>query len=186
MPVNRVSQLQFPVELEKAYLVNGDAIPHRRVVVRQDTRRVLGLVSDHYKIVPHAQVISVFDQMDNIKQGVVSLCKEGAVMIAYYHFKDNDAITHEVKVGDVVRFFIRVFNSYNQQYGIGFELIGIRLSCSNGLLVPNAMSRLSFRHFDTFDVRRFAGLIDAQLHHATSVVQIWKEWAILKPSEDCI
>ena len=86
--------------------------------------------------------------------------KTGAVLVAQYELKEGRNILYaDVKVGDTVSFGLRVFNSMNYESGVGFELNALRLVCKNGMTIPRAVAKLSFRHFQGLDVSRFTELI---------------------------
>ena len=177
----------FPTELRPIMICNGERIPDRMAVVRTDTNMALGIVGKDYKIVPHSAVIETFDRVDILSRKKVDVCKGGAVLMAQYELKEGkNILCADVKVGDTVSFGIRVFNSMNSLFGVGFELNALRLQCKNGLVVPRAIAKLSFRHFQGLDVSRFTELIQEKTREIEPTVEIWKRWMEIKPSPERI
>lgn len=180
------TNVDFKVELQDLTLPNGEIVKDKKAVVRLDNSKVLGIVSPQYEIVPHVKVLETFDSLDFLKRTKVDVCKEGALLFAEYRLQNGIKHEFEVQKGDVVDFGIRAFNSYNQQTGIGFELIAYRLVCTNGLVVPKGLSRLSFRHFNNDRINDFGGVVRQQFGNVEETVQIWKKWLDTKPSKERI
>jgi len=177
---------KFDVELKSLQVCGGKRVPDRKAVVRKDNGAVLGIVGNNYKIVPHEQVINTFDNLSYLKPRGVNVCREGAILFAQYDFDTKTVDKAEVEVGDVVSFGLRAFNSYNSQFGVGFELNAHRLKCKNGLVVPKTIARLSIRHFQGVTTQKFSELIMAKLPQVDSTIDTWRNWISIKPSEERI
>ena len=173
----------FPTELKSIMLVGGKKIPDRKAVVRTDTGAVLGLVGNDYKIVPHKRVVETFENLDSLKRVRMDVCQNGAVLIARYDIGNTEKA---VAVNDVVKFQLRVFNSMNSQFGVGFEVVALRLKCLNGLIVPKTVSRLSFRHFDNARVNELPALINSRMGSLEPTVSTWRNWMKINPTEERI
>lgn len=175
----------FSTELRPMVTCNGEKIPDRMAVVRTDTNKVLGVVGKDYKVVSHSKVIETFDRVDILSRKKVDVCKDGAVLVAQYELKEGRSVLYaDVKVGDTVSFGLRVFNSMNYESGVGFELNALRLVCKNGMTVPRAIAKLSFRHFQGLDVARFTELIQEKTREIEPTVETWKRWLEIKPSPE--
>jgi hypothetical protein len=74
----------------------------------------------------------------------------------------------------------------NSVFGVGFEVVALRLKCTNGLIVPKTVSRLSFRHFENNHINELPELIRARMGSLEPTVSIWKDWLKIHPSEDRI
>lgn len=168
----------FPVSKQQIFLSDGTEIKNRVAIVRDDTKETLGIASPGYKIIEHSKVVDMFSSVETLKPPVISVCNRGAILVSKYDFRDGVKLsTAVIKKGDVVNFGLRVFNSYNQQTGVGFEVYGMRLVCLNGLTIPASLAHLSYRHFEKTEVKKLGETIMARLESARDVIQLWKEWA---------
>jgi len=177
----------FPVESRALMTEGGIKLKGKRVIVRTDTKnpKPLAVVSDQYKIVPHKEVIRVFENIKGIKQNRINVCRDGAIMFGEYDIIGQKKLSNvDVKVGDTVNFKVRVFNSYDTSTGVGFEIMAVRLVCTNGLLVPSKMARFAFKHFGNADIGKIQEAIVGRLRSASQVAETWKEWLKVKPSDN--
>ena len=177
----------FGVGLRELKLDDGLDVKKYKAVVREDNGKVLGIVGNNYKIVPHTQVLDAFNAVTMLEPKRVEVCKDGGVMFARYDIKVAGQLKMaEVKVGDAVSFGLRVFNSYDKSFGVGFELVANRLVCSNGLVMPKTMARLSLRHFDNVNIDRFSSLIHGRMEKIEPTVEKWREWMRIHPRKSVI
>ncbi len=177
----------FDIELRDVHLNTGEKIEGRKAVYRPDIDKTLGIVSKNYQIVPHKDVIETFDKCPTLYRRKATTCKEGAVLFADYDIGTNGDIKKEdVNVGDTISFGLRVFNSYNLYSGVGYEIVGNRLVCKNGMVLPKTLSRLSWRHFENVDVDKFRELITFNMGNIDKTVEIWKTWSKTKAKENRI
>jgi hypothetical protein len=174
----KMVKVLFPVEERKLIVQGGAVIPHKKAIVRSDTNQVLGIVSDRYKLVKHEEVIGcVNDALKEIgmKETERSLCHNGANLFIKY--RGNGEYSKEVKVGDIVRFGLEIFNSYNSSMPVGVVLIAERLKCVNGMIVPETLSSFSVKHYgklDLSDVRRKSLVI---LERIPIYLERWQSWS---------
>ncbi len=162
---------------------NDKQISGRRAVVREDTNEVFNIVSDQYKVIHHREVIDLFDNIDCLERNNTKFCYNGAVMFTEYNFKDIEK-SIAVDVGDIVDFNVRVFNSYNLMTGIGYEIRGNRLICSNGMAIPKRISAQTFKHFQSIDLTRLKNDIMIKFNKSINIVETWKEWMNIKPTTE--
>ena len=112
--------VDFQTELRAIQVCGGRKIPDRKAVVRQDTNEVLGIVGNNYRIVPHQDVIGIFEKVPDLTLKRVDSCQRGAIMFAHFDIRDGDTpLRADVAVGDTVNFGLRVFNSFNSIFGVG-------------------------------------------------------------------
>jgi len=90
----------------------------------------------------------------------------------------------EVRKGDTVSYQVRAFNSYNMEFGVGFEIRALRLVCTNGLTVPRGVARLSFKHVEGLNMNTLTEIIFQKMEGAKEVTQIWREWTEKAAKED--
>ena len=178
---------EFDVELRNIQVCAGKKIPDRKAVVRKDNGLVLGIVGNDYKPVLHSRVIDTFESVPFLKRNRIDVCQEGRIMFAQYDIKTNGDIKKaEVQKGDIVSFGLRGFNSFDTSYGVGFELNANRLVCTNGLVIPKTVARLSFRHFQNVDIPGLARTIQARMEQLNPTVETWKRWLTIHPSKERI
>lgn len=171
----------FPVAEKKVIVEGGKIIPDKKAIVRTDTNEVLGIVSNQYRLVRHEEVLNsvnrVFDDL-SLKESKKYFCARGAIMFS--RFFGNGKYSKEVKVGDIVRFGIEVFNSYNGRLPVGLILIGERLKCSNGMIVPETITSFVIKHYNSLsldDVRNKASEI---LNKLNTIVSYYRKWSEIK------
>jgi len=178
---------EFETELKPIQICGGKRIPKRKAVVRSDTGAVLGIVGENYEGVPHSRVIDTFNGLEFLKRRNVDVCRDGAILFAQYDFTNGlDIKEAQIQVGDIVNFGLRAFNSFNSQFGVGFELNALQLRCKNGLVIPRTIARLSFRHFQNVDVTKFAELITSRTGEIHNAVETWKNWLKIRPDDEKI
>jgi len=181
------TNINFETEMRPIQVCGGRKIPDRKAIVRQDTGDVLGIVGKDYVPVPHEAVVDAFKRTDILEYQSAQSVRNGQIMFTKFKLRDNGGVKKaDVNVGDVVDFGIRGFNSYNEMFGVGFEIVGEQLICRNGVCVPKTIARLSFKHFRTFDIDRLRSEILNRSNQIMPTVERWRNWTKVKPSEDRI
>ena len=140
----------FPVELKPIFAlreghISGISIEGRRAVVRMDTNKVIGIVSDKYQLLRHGEVIESFNKafegMDFVSNFVIK--NNGSRMFARYSFPNNRI---EVREGDFISMQLIVKNSYDGNSSLQIMLGAFRLVCSNGMVLGNRVMNFRQRH----------------------------------------
>lgn len=143
------TQYDFPVELRPVHTLNQALEPveikGRMAVVRTDTEKVVGIVSDQYKILRHAEVIQAFHDAigSGAEQRKLTVVRNGAQMYANYRIKNVEG---EVRKGDVVGMDLTVKNSYDGTNTLQIMLGALRLVCENGMVISKGFVGLSQKH----------------------------------------
>jgi len=140
----------FQVALQAIYTkTEGSAekknIVNRRAVVRQDTGAVLGILSDNYTLLSHADVINNFRKALGAYdyEERIQVAKGGAHLFATYKL---NAIKVEVRKDDIVSLQFVVKNSYDGSSTLQIMLGAYRLVCSNGMIVGKSFFNFSQKH----------------------------------------
>lgn len=173
----------FPVEEQKLFTREITAglgkeftvVPNKKAITRLDTGHCLAIVSDSYEIVPHAFVLSCFDSVPEITRTREGTAKNGAVMFAEYGFRKE--CKRDIAKDDPVEMKLRVFNSYDMSFGVGYELFGRRLVCKNGLVVPRSFDRVSLKHIKGVNIRELEHNICSTIIKTSDVWSLWQNWA---------
>lgn len=170
----------FPVHLEKLRTEGGVPVPGKRAVVRENPEAILGVVSNRYRLVEHKSILEPFEE--SLKGVVspedwevrVSLPKLGRAMFIKYILKDPNC-KHEIAVGDTVEMYLELFNSYDGTMSFGYEVGANRLVCTNGLVAPEAVSKMHLRHLG-HDYNSLRASIESSLDNFLPIVGKWRNW----------
>jgi hypothetical protein len=176
--------IDFPVAEKMLVTTDGTEVPSHKVIVRTDTNTPLGVVGKDYALVKHSNVLRAMETKipTELRLRSLTLCKNGAIMFAKYETPRIQPL--EVKVGDLVKFGLEVFNGYDGTMKIGFAFFGERLSCMNGATVPRTISSIMQKHTGEIDHNDIAERFEERMPIFSSTVQKWQEWAQLEPSGD--
>lgn len=139
-------KFDFQVAKEPIFVL-GSEVGGKKAIVRQDTGKVLGIVSDKYEVIEHGAVIDGFRQAlgESTAFGEkISITKGGAHLFATYTLKHR---TVEVKKGDIVGFQFTVKNSYDGTNMLQLTLGAMRLVCLNGMVMSRRFFGYSQRHY---------------------------------------
>jgi len=117
--------------------------------------------------------IASFDQLNTLERDKYTLSKDGGVLFVYYKIRGINK--KEVKKGDFVNFFVRVFNSYNTMTGRGFELYGNRLVCDNGMVVPRTLAGFSLRHQGK-QKQVIQNAVQTYASRIKDIIELWSRW----------
>lgn len=152
----------FPVEMvpiEALRPVDGGkgrehiAIPKRFAVVRTDTLKPLGVVSDKYGIVTHGAMIDGFRKAvagQNVEEKI-SLTHGGAKLAMKMTFAD---VRIKVDNGDEVAMQLIAKNSYDGTNALTILFGAFRVVCSNGMIIGRKFIHFSRKHVgDAAEVR---------------------------------
>jgi len=181
---NRIAKYIDNVNFKKLMTEDGTPINDRRAVVDLDTGNVLGVVSPRYKIVRNSELLkAVQPAIEDLRLNtdpIISHARDGA--ITYFKFL-GEKHQGEVRKGDIVRFGLEFFNSYDGSTPVGFHIIAERLVCINGLVVPKSIRELHVRHSAGASVEGFRDNLVEFFPQVKSVVELWKKWNDVQPSK---
>jgi len=172
----------IPITEEKIY-VKDKVIKGKKAIVRTDSGAVLGVVSNRYEVFKHEDVLDSINGVSNnlnLIQPEPSFYKDGAVMHADYYLGATKEIASST-VGDMVKFGIRIMNSYDGSFKLSYLLVAFRLVCSNGLVLPKTIRSFSIKHFKS-NANRFKGedifnRLNTSLNDIDSIVSNYDNWA---------
>jgi len=136
---------QFPVELQPIFLAGGKVIEKRKAVVRMDTMKPLGIVSDEYGLVKHGTVVDSLREAGkkyNVQEKI-SVTNYGANLFYQMTFPK---VEMEVKKNDIIRMQMIARNSYNGMNSLRIVFGALRLVCLNGMVIAQKFMQFSYRH----------------------------------------
>jgi len=134
----------FPVRLSE--IKTGDiVIPNKLAVIREDTNKPIGVVSDKYSLIKHSEAIEIFrDALKNNKyEENIELIREGAQLFGTYKLTDMQI---EVAKNDNVAMQIILKNSYDGSKSFQLILGAFRVACSNGMVIGREFFSFSQKH----------------------------------------
>lgn len=157
--------LDYEVAPQRLYTSEGIEAEDRRAIVRLDTKRVLGVVSDRYQPVQNKQAFGFFDVV--VGEGQAIYHTAGALgageriwMLAKL---PNDIV---VAAGDRVEKYLALVNSHDGTSSLMMYFTPVRIVCQNTLnaSMRHAASGISIRHVGEImhkvdDVRKTLGLV---------------------------
>lgn len=172
----------FPVAIQPIYTQKQTQCPNHRAVVRTDTGRVLGVVGSKYNLVKNTDLLNQLEESLPVAVGnrQINLADNGAIMFVNYTSPKIDNV--EVRKGDIVRFGIQVFNSYNGKLAVGMRLQAYRLACENGMTVPRSVSTLHIRHVHgvTSHITGARETFNKRVEEFVKYKNVWKKWGTIK------
>jgi len=181
---NRMNDYIDNVKFKKLVTEDGTPINDRRAVVDLDTGNVLGVVSPRYKIVRNSELLkAVQPAIEDLKLNPdpqISHARDGA--ITYFRFM-GEKHQGEVRKGDIIRFGLEFFNSYDGSTPIGFHIIAMRLVCINGLVVPKSVRELHVRHSAGASAEGLRDNLVEFFPQVKNVVNLWKKWNGIEPTQ---
>ena len=129
---------RFPraYEAEVGILRNGKWIKNENYkAIIGENGKVYDIVSKDYKLIEHGDLVNiVLDILESKNLEVIDVepvvSRDGAKMFCNITFREAEI------VGEIVRFGIRVTNSYDRSLGINILGYGLRLVCKNGMVAP--------------------------------------------------
>jgi hypothetical protein len=182
-------EYDFKVETRPLHFPIGEDIGTvlgKKAVINAETNEVLSIVSDRYELTYHEDVINTFDSIEEIVREDIKLSEDGGIMFAKYNLPNHGKDSHEIRIGETVKFSLRVFNSYNLMTSRGVELIAHNLICNNGMVVPKHVATISFRHMNNNGMAHLGGRIGQYTNDMADIVNVWKHWLTIKPEESKI
>lgn len=176
-------KLLFEVKEEKIKTESGALIPDKKAIVREDTGKILGVVSNRYKLVRHQEILNSVTQVVTdlgLKEPSISLCKDGAIMFARFMGEKS----WECKPGDIVQFGLQVFNSYNGYLPVGVILVAERLKCTNGLIAHETMTNFAVKHYGSLSLGEIRRKAEDVLSKADVISAKWEHWNQVQVTRD--
>lgn len=169
----------FPVKLVPIYtaeVAGVKPILKKKAVMREDTGGVLGVVSDNYALLPHADVVEGFRKVlgNSEYQEKIQVTKGGARL--FYTVK-IPSVQVEVRPGDFVSLQIIAQNSYDGSNNFSVMFGAFRLVCSNGMIIGKRFVNLRARHIGARmsvhveDLQKHVGALTDQFKESLPAMQ---------------
>jgi len=147
----RIARLGWDVKQEPVYLNNGTKIDGVWANIRQDTKDVLGIVRDKYRIVQNAESFAFVDNIISNTKGIECRYEtagslfNGKRVFMLVRLPDMDL------VGDKVENYLFLSNSHDGSTGLMAGISNVRVVCNNTLqMAEREASRIwKIRHTES-------------------------------------
>lgn len=142
----KTKEYSFPVRTEPLF-AGKLKLEDKMAIIREDTNESLGIVSKHYGLLKHQDVVESFREITKGQdvEEKIELQKNGAQLFATYTFPNQKL---EVAKGDLVSMKLIAKNSYDSSSSFQIMLGAYRLVCSNGMVIGSQFLKFSQRHFE--------------------------------------
>lgn len=180
----RLEEVMYPVSIKDLQVTGPDKILRSRLATIDDrSGEILGTVSPKYNLIQNADL---FKALEEIKEDVgvelqdLSVVKNKRATIFRYAFNEDrlKTIPNSSTVNDKVNFRMDVINSFDS--GLGSSRIVFsanRLVCSNGLVIPREVGKVSFRELAPLTSTSIKDKLASRLEPMFEVVNTWNRWA---------
>ena len=177
--LDSMNSWDFPIETQPIFDNFGNEIPNSKCIMRTDTNTVLGVHGSRYRAVTHDDVVnSVMDAVSsaNITKDYdlkIVTADDGRKMRGEILFNN---VTVEPIVGDIVKFRVSFFNSYDASWSFSQAADGLRLWCLNGCTHSIGTARSKFKHTQSINVTGSAAKILNGLDTFMNSRDTWESW----------
>ena len=180
-------EYNFPVELQPVFTEEGNEIQNHKCVVRTDTGDTLGLHGNQYRIIPHDDVVNSI--IDGVKAANLSTDYEVKVDVIDNGRKIRGEIVfgdiiQQPSVGDIIKYRISFFNSYDGSWAFAQQANALRLWCLNGCTTPDLIARSRFKHTASVDVLGSADKVISGADHFMNRAEEWQSWMKSQLNDD--
>jgi len=160
----QAARLDYPIESEVTFDKNREKVDNVKLIVRQDTRNVLGVVSESYKIIQNRDAFGFFDSIVGEGQAIyhtAGALGKGERIWIMAKLPDDTIITKD----DVVEKYLLLTNSHDGTSALRMYFTPVRVVCQNTLILSlhDARNGVSIRHVGDIktkvtEARRVLGL----------------------------
>ena len=177
----------FPVEVQPVFTEEGNEIPNHKCIVRTDTGDTLGLHGSQYKMIPHDDVVnSIIDGVSAANLSTdyevnVDVIDNGRKIRGEIVFGD---IIQQPSVGDIIKYRISFFNSYDGSWAFAQRANALRLWCLNGCTTPDLIASSRFKHTASVDVLGSADKVISGADHFMNRAEEWQSWMKSQLNDD--
>jgi len=177
----------FEVKREKLQTVESGLSINKEALINSENNAVLGIVSPGYEIVTHNQVANLFadvlaqydfETIGNHLDATGRRWKQRVI------FKDSRLNFDIDGRGDNTGVMLELFNGYDARTAFGYELMGFRSYCTNGMVMgKRSLFREALSHF-TDAIDRLQRSFEMKWPAFRDNISIWQRWTQIPFSED--
>jgi len=142
-------------QAEERELMTNDLIniPNHKAIIRGDTKQVLGIHQNTYKIIQHSEAFSFMDTLIQDKKAEYSkvIDKENGKRISIFaKFSD---LEFNVKAGDTISPYLLCTNSHDGSSGFSMSIFMNRQVCTNGMVWYGLNKKVYVKHTKNAKIR---------------------------------
>jgi len=173
--------------MQPVFTEEGNEIPNHKCIVRTDTGDTLGLHGSQYKMIPHDDVVnSIIDGVSAANLSTdyevkVDVIDNGRKIRGEIVFGD---IIQQPSVGDIIKYRISFFNSYDGSWAFAQKANALRLWCLNGCTTPDLIASSRFKHTASVDVIGSADKVISGADHFMNRAEEWQSWMKSQLNDD--
>jgi hypothetical protein len=177
MSYDEVRNPFFNIRKESVTTESGLKVP-KVAIVNDETDDILGLVSENYELVTNNDVNGLFDEALNgigikeIQDHLDATTRRWKRRIIL----SDDKYNKDVLPGDTIGMLLEIFNGYDARTAFGYELMGYRYICSNGMVLgKQSLLRESYTHYIN-NPEKLRLSIDSKLEDFNHNILTWNQW----------
>lgn|SRR5574343_55488 len=183
MLTNEFSKVFFEVDKEPIFTINEfgeyQAINGFKSIKRQDTGKVLGVVSDRYKPLNNMEVINnitnILNKTNlNYQFGKSFLSPQENKTKMEIVFPDMEIQAKNSKYDDKNQLRLFVNNNFAGKGAVTIEMGFFRLVCTNGMVVGKVENRTAVRHFSNVNnntVKEFMSFVQSKFTETQTFIK---------------
>lgn len=174
----------WEVVQEDLYLQDGSALSGHKANIRSDTREVLGVVSDRYRVLQNSESFKFTDALveeGSMRYEAAFTMRRGKRMAILARMPQTD----EVTPGDVQHRYILLLNSHDGTGAIQVLPTSVRVVCANTrrLALNQATEVLSITHVGDVtakltEARTVLGLVSSQFDADINQAKLLREYPL--------
>jgi len=168
----------FKTIKESLITQSGIIIPDKKVLINSETNDILGIVSKNYEVVSNEMVSAVWmDALSDMKIASINdhldaTTKRWKRQIIFA----EDKLNFQIAGPECVGIMLELFNGYDARTSFGYELMGYRWACENGLVTgKKKLLSGNFAHYND-NPRKFRESIDTKWPLFMELAETWKGW----------
>ena len=151
----------------------------KEALINDDTDDVLGIVSPGYELVTNSDIDEMFNEamtafeVKEVQDHMDAETKRWKRRVIF----GDDRLTSEVLPGDATGVMLEIHNGYNGKTAFGYELMGYRWACTNGMVMgKSSLFKESFAHFVN-NPERLRNSFEMKFDAFHKNTEIWKDWS---------
>ena len=182
-----LEQTYFPIREERVFTKSG-LETKRKAIIREDTNKVLGVVSEQYKPIPNRDLFGGVEETFgrlNMNFQIKKLFTNERRTYVTYDFPETKVDIGKNGIEDLVNMRLEVINSYDASHKVWLQLGGFRWVCENGLFVGTSIMEVSQKHFQGLAIPEICSKIkDSSDIYLNKVQPKWQLWNTTEVEND--
>jgi hypothetical protein len=170
----------FDVRKEEVRTESGILLD-KMALINDDTDDVVGIVSPTYDVVENVVVDELFKnafgnlEIKEVHDHMDSVTRRWRRRFIFA----EDSLAFEVTPGDTIQMMLEVFNGYDGRTSYGYELMGFREVCENGMVMgKHSLFKETYGHYSE-NIEQLRESFEMKFDAFAQNIDTWKEWTQL-------